>query len=229
MKGLAIIPARGGSKGLPRKNIKLLAGIPLISYTITEALRCHCFDKIVVSTDDTEIAQISRGYDSEVMMRPKELADDKTPIVDTIFHVLSILEKEETYIPEYIVVLQPTSPLRSSCDIKAAINLFLDNPDCDSVVSVAKCEHPITWTMNIKNGYLISSFDITYLKKRRQENLASYMPNGALYVTSSESLNKNQSFYSNKTIAYVMPAERSIDIDTEYDFMIAEFLVKKGM
>ncbi|GAH56152.1 unnamed protein product, partial [marine sediment metagenome] len=124
---------------------------------------------------------------------------------------------------------QPTSPLRSSGDIKAAINLYLENADCESLVSVAECEHPISWAMNIKNGYLIPFFDEKYLKERRQEHLTTYVPNGAIYVISLESLYKNQNFYSDKTLAYIMPVERSIDIDTEYDFMIAEFLIKKGL
>ena len=226
LKGVAIIPARGGSKGIPRKNIKPLAGKPLIAYTIDEALKCQCFDRIIVTTDDHKIAQISQENGADILMRPKELAEDHTPTVDAILHAVKMLEKEEDYVLDYIVVLQPTSPLRSSGDIKAAINLYLENADCESLVSVAECEHPISWAMNIKNGYLIPFFDETYLKERRQEHLITYVPNGAIYVISRESLYKNQNFYSDRTLAYIMPLERSIDIDTEYDFMIAEFLIK---
>ena len=112
MKGVAIIPARGGSKGIPRKNVKPLAGKPLISYTITEALKCGCFDRIIVSTDDIDIARVSQDSGAEIMMRPKELAEDHTPTVDVILHVVSTLEMDEAYVPDYIVVLQPTSPYR---------------------------------------------------------------------------------------------------------------------
>jgi len=228
LKGVAIIPARGGSKGIPKKNIKPLAGKPLIAYTIDEAVKCQCFDRIIVTTDDHKIAKISQENGADFLMRPKELAEDHTPTVDAILHAVTMLEKEEDYVPDYIVVLQPTSPLRSSGDIKAAINLYLENADCESLVSVAECEHPISWVMNIKNGYLIPFFDEKYLKERRQEHLTTYVPNGAIYVISLEYLYKNQNFYSDKTLAYIMPVERSIDIDTEYDFMIAEFLVNKG-
>jgi CMP-N-acetylneuraminic acid synthetase len=227
LKGVAIIPARGGSKGIPMKNIKLLAGKPLIAYTIDEAVKCQCFDRIIVSTDDPKIAKISQENGADILMRPKELAEDGTPTVDVIVHAIKTLEKEEAYVPDYIVVLQPTSPLRSSSDILTAINLFLNKSDNESLVSVFESEHPLSWAMNLENGHLIPLFDEKSLKKQRQAQLTTYFPNGAIYVISRESLYKNQNLYSEKTLAYIMPVERSIDIDTEYDFMIAEFLIKK--
>lgn len=227
MIGIAIIPARGGSKGIPKKNIRLLAGKPLIVYTIAEAVKSKCFDRIIVSTDDPNIARISQENGADLLMRPKELAEDHTPTVDVILHAVATLEKEEAYVPDYIVVLQPTSPLRSSFDIKAAIEHYLKKSNYESLVSVVESEHPFSWAMNIENGYLIPLFDEKSLKKQRQAHLSTYFPNGAIYVISRESLYKNQNFYSEKTLAHIMPVERSIDIDTEYDFMIAEFLLRK--
>jgi CMP-N-acetylneuraminic acid synthetase len=148
---IAIIPARGGSKGIPRKNIRLLAGKPLIAYTI-EAAFTSKMDKVIVSTEDEEIAEISKKYGAEVIERPKGLAKDETPTIDVIFHVLEIL-KAKNYNPDIVVLLQPTSPLRNAEDIYNAIKLFLDS-DCESVVSVCEVEHPPYWSFEIEEAYL---------------------------------------------------------------------------
>lgn len=227
MEVLAIIPARGGSKGIPRKNIRLLAGRPLIAHTIDQAKRSKYISRIIVSTDDEDIAKIARKWGAEVIKRPSELAKDKTPTIEVILHVLDFLRKEEKYTPDVIVLLQPTSPLRASKDIDNSIELFLNCQNCLSLVSVTEFDHPPFWAMKIEDKFLKPLFDRKYFKVRRQELPRAYRPNGAIFIATPEVLYKYKTFYTPKTIAYVMPLERSIDIDTEFDFLLAEFLVSK--
>jgi len=224
-KILAIIPARGGSKTIPRKNIKLLNGKPLIYYTIKESIKSKYLGRIIVSTEDKEISEISKKYGAEVIERPEELAKDETPTIDVIFHVLQVI-KAENFEPEAVVLLQPTSPLRNAQDIDNAIELFLKN-DCESVVSVCEVEHSLYWSFEIENRYLKPIFGGKYLNMRRQDLPKVYTPNGAIYVSTPEILRKYKSFYCSKTIPYIMPPERSVDIDNEIDFMLAELLMRK--
>ncbi len=224
---LAIIPARGGSKGVPRKNIRLLVGKPLIAYSIEAALKSRYIDRVVVSTEDEEIAETARRWGAEVIRRPKKLARDDTPTIDVIIHVLDYLRKEEKYIPDIVVLLQPTSPLRTREDIDNAIEHFLNNQDCLSLVSVTEFEHPPWWALKIENGYLSPIFNEEYIRMRRQDLPKAYKPNGAIFISTPKVLYEYKTFYTPKTIAYIMPPERSIDIDTEFDFLIAEFLIKK--
>lgn len=222
---IAIIPARGGSKKIPRKNIKLLCGKPLIAYTIIRAKKSKYLDNFYVSTENEEIAEISRRYGAEVIERPEKLAKDETPTIDVIFHVLDNL-KGKNYNPDIVVLLQPTSPLRNAEDIDNAIKLFLDS-DCKSVVSVCEMEHPPYWSFKIEEGYLKSLFDRRYVRMRRQDLEKVYIPNGAIFVSTPQTLYKYKSFYCNHIIPYIMPIERSVDIDNELDFMLAELLAKK--
>ena len=223
-KILAIIPARGGSKTIPRKNIKLLNGKPLIYYTIKESIKSKYLGRIIVSTEDKEISEISKKYGAEVIERPEELAKDETPTIDVIFHVLQV--QAENFEPGLVVLLQPTSPLRNAQDIDNAIELFLKN-DCESVVSVCEVEHSLYWSFEIENRYLKPIFGGKYLNMRRQDLPKVYTPNGAIYVSTPEILRKYKSFYCSKTIPYIMPPERSVDIDNEIDFMLAELLMRK--
>lgn len=225
-KIVAIIPARGGSKGLPRKNIKPLLGKPLVAWTIEQAKNSKYVDKIIVSTDDREIAEISRKYGAEVpFLRPKELAMDESPTIDAIFHALEVL-RTGNYNPNVVVLLQPTSPLRNAEDIDNAIKLFRDS-DCESVVSVCEVEHPPYWSFKIEEKCLRPLFDKRYLRMRRQDLEEAYIPNGAIYVSTPQTLYKYKGFYCNHTIPYIMPVERSVDIDNEIDFMLAELLMRK--
>jgi len=225
LKIIAIIPARGGSKGIPRKNIKLLNDKPLIAYSIEAALKSRRVNRVIVSTEDREIAEISKRYGAEVIDRPKELARDDSPTIDAILHALGLLEKSE-YIPDVVVLLQPTSPLRNAEDIDNAIELFLSN-DCESVVSVCEIERSPYWSFKIENGYLKPIFGGNYVKMRRQDLPKAYMPNGAIYIATPETLRKYKSFYCPKTVPYIMPLERSVDIDNEIDFMLAALIMKK--
>ncbi len=223
---LTIIPARGGSKGVPRKNIKLIDGKPLIAHSIESAIKSKLINKIVVSTDNTIIAQISKKYNAEILMRPKKLAKDDSLTIDVITHTLDSLKKEKGFIADLLVLLQPTSPLRTSKDIDNAIKLFLDNY-CDSIISVSELEHSPYWSLKLKNSYLKPNFGKEYFKKRRQDLPTLYSPNGAIFISTPQYLKKHKTFYSEKTIPYIMPAERSIDIDTELDFKLAEILLRE--
>jgi CMP-N-acetylneuraminic acid synthetase len=219
---IAVIPARGGSKGLLRKNIRQLNGKPLICYAIDEAMKSKFIDRIIVTTDDSEIAEISKKAGAEVIIRPLALAQDESPVIDAIFHALENMNGGK---PDIIVLLQATSPLREVKDIDDAIQLFRSEP-CDSLMSVCQAEHSPYWYFNIKNGLLAPLFDERFLNIHRQELPPAYRPNGAIYIISPETLRKHKSFYCNRTLAYVMKAKSSIDIDEEIDFQIAEQLMK---
>lgn len=222
-KIIAIIPARGGSKGVPRKNIRLLAGKPLIAYTIEAASKSEYINRVVVSTEDKEISEVSKKYGAEVIDRPKELAQDDSPAIDAIKHVIGALREKDNYHPDIIVLLQSTTPLRIVADINNAIDFFLNN-DCESVVSV--CEINPYWSLTIKDGYLEPIFGWDYFYKRRQNLPNTYALNGAIYITLTENLDKYNGFLNKKTISYIMPHERSIDIDEEFDFKLAELLLR---
>ena len=228
-KILALITARGGSKGLPRKNIKPLLGKPLIAWTVEQAKNSKYIDKVVVSTDDEEIAEISKKYGAEVpFLRPKELARDDSPTIDAIIHAINWFEERGEFF-DILILLQPTSPLRTTEDIDNAIELFLNNKDALSLISVKENEHPPFWSLEIENKFLKPLFGEEYFKKRRQELPKSYMPNGAIFISYVDILKKYKTFYTPKTIAYIMPPERSIDIDNEFDFLLAEFILKNKM
>lgn len=220
---VAIIPARGGSKGIPRKNINTLGGKPLIAYTIEEALKSKYLDHTFVSTEDPEIAKVSKKCGAQVIDRPSDLAKDTSKTVDAILHAVEYLEREDIH-SDVIVLLQPTSPLRITEDIDMAVKSYLDN-ECDSVIGVCEPDHSPFWCFTLSGKYLQPLFDRKYDNTRRQDLPEVVMPNGAIYVSSPESIRKYDGFYGDRTIAYCMPPERSIDIDTPLDFTIAEVLI----
>ena len=227
-KILAIIPARGGSKGLPRKNIKLLSGKPLIAWTIEQAKKSSYLDKIVVSTDDKEIADISKKYGAEVpFSRPKELATDDAKSIDAIFHALEWLrQNREVY--DIVVMLQPTSPLREAEDIDKAIELLMSK-DAEGVVSVCRAEHPPLWSNTIpEDGCMKNFLAKKIMNTPRQALPVYYRLNGAVYLGYCDYLKKIKGFFGDKTYAYIMPSGRSTDIDTEMDFDFVEYFMSKG-
>jgi CMP-N,N'-diacetyllegionaminic acid synthase len=226
MNILAIIPARGGSKGIPQKNIKLWNGKPLIAYSIESANLSKYIDKVIVSTNEKRIEDISQTYGAEVIRRPEELATDDSPTIETLIHSLNLLKKNN-YIPDIVVLLQPTSPLRSAEDIDKAIEIFLNN-DCNSVISVCLLKHSPFLTLKIKNGYLNPLFQEKYFKTRRQDLEDLYAPNGAIFISTTKNFKKFRGFYIEKMLPYIMPPERSIDIDTELDFKISEIIGEKN-
>lgn len=219
---IAIIPARGGSKRVPRKNVRELVGKPLIAWTIEAAKKSKYIDKVIVSTDDDEIEEISKRFGAQVIRRPIEIAGDKSPTIDALIHVIKILE-EKDYNPELIVLLQPTSPLRDYKDIDGSIELFNSN-DSKSVVSGNE-ENPF-WNFKIEDGKANPLFGWEYFSMRSQDIPKVFSPNGAIYVTTTEELIKNKGFYNNNLSIYIMPKEKSADIDEEIDFKIATILME---
>jgi len=218
---LALIPARGGSKGIQRKNIKLLACKPLIEWTIDAAKQANCVDRIVVTTDDEEIAAVARSLGAEVpFMRPAELATDETPGIKPVLHAIEQLPNYE-----WILLLQPTSPLRTHADIEAIWQLCQSSaaPSAVSITEVSK--HPYWIYKQDEQGCLLPFIsgrpDIT----RRQDLPAAYALNGALYLAKTEWLLHQGSFVGPETVGYVMPPERSADLDTEQDWRWVEFLI----
>lgn len=218
---LAIIPARGGSKGIPRKNIKLLAGKPLIAYTIEAALKAKALSRVVVSTEDNEIAGISARYGAEVIKRPGVLAVDTAPTEPVLMHVVKYLKKKEGYFPDFVVLLQLTSPLRNTAIIDDCMRKIL-NEKLDSVLTVCEDKHFI-WAL--KGEKLTANYN--YKKRpRRQDYKNNYRENGAVYVTKTGLLMKVKNRLAGKIGIVVMEPEDSIEIDSEFDFWLTEQLLR---
>lgn len=228
IKVLGIIPARGGSKGLPKKNIALLAGKPLICHSIAAALSATKLDRVIISTDSNEIKEIARSCGAEApFLRPTELAQDTTPGIEPIIHAVDWLDKHERYNPDYVMVIQPTSPLRATEDIDNAIKLAKEK-QADSVISVCHPDHHPYWTKRItEEGLLTDLFKLDGAYSRRQNLPLAYALNGAIYLVKTDILMRLKTFYTNKTYAYIMPPERSIDIDSTWDLYLAECILKR--
>ena len=219
---LAIIPARGGSKRLPRKNILDLCGKPLIAYTIEAALKSKYIDKVIVSSDDEEILNISKKIGADIIKRPIDLANDTATTFDAIKHTIENVEKYD-----YIVLLQPTSPLRNEKHIDEAMEL-LEKKKADAIVSVCEMEHSPLWSNTLqKDGNMNNFLKDEILNKRSQDLDKFYRLNGAIYICKTEKLIENKSFLLKDNIfAYIMNRENSVDIDEEIDFKIAKILIK---
>ncbi len=222
---LAIIPARGGSKGLPGKNIKELLGRPLIAYSIEAALKATSIDKVVVSTDCAEIAEIALKYGAEIpFLRPANLSSDTALAIDNYIYTIERYAQENSVVISEFCVLQPTSPLRIAQDIDNAINLYREKT-ADSVVSYTEELHPIKWHKYVADdGRFENIFDVKI--ENRQVFKPSYYPNGAVFVF-NYNLIKQKKYYSQNSYAYIMPRERSVDIDTMSDFKLAEYLIRE--
>lgn len=222
MKVLGLIPARGKSKGIPRKNIKNLCGKPLIAWTIEEALKSKKLDNVVVSTDDEEIADIAQKYGADVpFMRPAELAGDSTSGIDTVLHAIDELPDFDS-----VLLLQPTSPLRTVEDIYGIIELVKGKKACSAVSVSEAISHPY-WTYSLENGKLLNLYK-NETKLLRQDLPPAYNLNGALYLASRNFLETKRAFKDESTLAYVMPRYRSVDIDDLDDWDFAEYLIKKN-
>lgn len=226
---LAIIPARGGSKGLPGKNIKLLNNKPLIAYTIEAALKSDYIDRVVVTTDSKEIADISKKYGADVpFIRPDNLAGDTASAIDVYLHATEfIMNKENIKIDKFLVLL-PTAPLRTNEHINMAVDFF-KGKKAKTLISVKEAETPITWYMNKDSEERISNagFGEGNAVTNRQVNKKYYIPNGAIYILDYELLKNNRTYYSDNTVGFVMSAEDSVDIDTITEFKFAEMLLKE--
>lgn len=227
---LALIPARGGSKGIPRKNIRLVGNKPLIAWTIEAAHESELISRTVVSTEDREIADIAQQYGAEVpCYRPDNLAEDTSDTLDAVLYTLDFLEQKEGYTPDYVVLLQPTSPLRRSEDVDAAIRFTIDR-HADSVVSICEAKpHPLLSKTLIQNGTLMEYIPGASDYSRRQDFPAVYSLNGALYINSISSLKKDRKFIIPDTYGFIMPEERSLDIDSPFDLFIADLILTHTM
>lgn len=226
MKKIAIIPARSGSKGLKDKNIKLLNGKPLIAYTIEAALQSGIFDIVHVSTDSEEYACIARKYGADVpFLRNADNAGDSSSSWDVVREVLTKYESiGETF--DVCVLLQPTSPMRNSVDILEAYKLF-NEKNAKSLSSVTEVEHPVQWCFRLNEMCSMEEFSKSpYKDSRRQELEKNYRENGAIYIVRTGDIcNHEFEFYTSECFAYIMDKNRSVDIDTIQDFLIAEVLM----
>lgn len=233
-KVLGIITARGGSKGVPGKNIKLLAGKPLIVYTIESAKKSGVFDRLILSTDDPKIAEVAKKYGCEVpFMRPNELAQDKTPHLPVIQHAIRWLKDKENYWPDYVMILQPTSPLRQPFHIKGAVDIIVETK-ADSVLGVMEIPghfNPM-WAIKIDDqGFaklFVTGEPIRKRVLRRQELPGAYTNNGAIYLFKTQLLfdSVEPNLYGEKAAVYFMDDKYNITIDTFADWNRAEELLK---
>ena len=225
-KILALIPARGGSKGVPCKNMKEIAGKPLIIWTIEEALKSQYLDKVVVSTDSKEIASISRKAGAKVpFIRPQKLASDSARGIDVVLHAINWHETQgENF--DLLLLLQPTSPLRIVKDIENAIRLLFTK-QAKAIVSVCENEHPPYWSNTLPENHSMKNFIDFKAIKNRQELPTFYRLNGAIYLSDIQYLKENKGFWGEDTFAYIMPKERSVDIDSLLDFKLCELLLNE--
>lgn len=228
MNIVAIIPARGGSKGLKRKNVLPLNGKPLIAYSIEAALKLDNVSRVIVSTDDEEIAEIAKQWGAEVpFIRPEYLASDTATTIDVLKHTIEFLKENEGFETDHVLLLQPTSPLRSEQHAREALDLYLQS-DCP-VVSVSLADtHPFLMRVK-KENYLIPFMELPDQKATRRQDLPEvYELNGAIYLTDHHHLMIENSIYTDKVIPYVMDKRSSVDIDDEIDFKLAEVLLIDG-
>lgn len=228
MNRIAVIPARSGSKGLRDKNIKLLNGKPLMAYSIETAIDSNCFDKVFVSTDSQEYADIAMRYGADAsFLRSARNSSDTAGSWDAVREVISVLnEKGEEY--EEIMLLQVTSPLRNTQDIVEAIEL-LHAKKANAVVSVTECDHSPIWCNTIPDDGSMDCFEKDEYKDLPRQLLPTYYRyNGAIYLVTKDELFNDKNMLKKGCYAYIMPQNRSVDIDTELDFLIAETIMKAG-
>lgn len=230
-KILAVITARGGSKRLPRKNIREFSGKPLIAWTIEAANQClSSLYSVLLSTDDEEIAEVGKLYGAEVpFLRPAELSIDTAGSLGAVQHATDFIEKRDGVHLDWVLILQPTSPLRVAQDIRNAIELTGHNV-CDSVVSITKMPvHPIFAKKIDGDGFLVA-FSMEEPEGTRRQDIkpSAFVRNGAIYLVRRDVLMNQNSIFGKKILPYFMPQNRSIDIDTEIDFLFAELLINRS-
>lgn len=220
---LAIIPARGGSKRLPRKNILPLAGKPLIAWSIEAALKSGVVDDVVVTSDSDEILATALPYGVKQQRRAAALASDTASSIDV---VLDAIQREEAAGAHYdhVILLQPTSPLRNAADIAAAYARFAAGPGC-SLVSVCELDHPLEWCGTITPQGMLTGLDLAP-NTRSQDYAPRCRLNGAIYISTVQALRARRSFFGDPLLAYPMPRSRSFDIDTDLDFIVCDALAR---
>jgi N-acylneuraminate cytidylyltransferase len=217
---LGVILARGGSKGLPRKNVRDLAGKPLIAWTIEAGQEAEYLDRLILSSDDDEIMAVAKEYGCEVpFRRPPELARDDTPSIDALLHAIDQVDRYD-----YVVLLQPTSPLRTADDIDAAIETCLEK-DAPACVTVTEAEEPPHWMYTLDADSHLQPI-LEESVQRRQGAPDVYVLNGAVYVARTSWLRETRSFLHDETVASPMPREGSVDVDDELDARVAEMTLQ---
>jgi CMP-N,N'-diacetyllegionaminic acid synthase len=223
---LGIVPARGGSKAIPRKNLALLANKPLLAWTMEVALEAALLDRLVISTDDPEIAEVGKKLGAEApFLRPTELASDTSTSMDVILHALRWFADNENYRPHYVLLLQPTSPLRTATDIRESIKLALTK-HADSVVSVCETHQHALWMKGVnEEGRLVDLYPQSAAPTRRQDLPPVFALNGAIYLALRTFLLSERTFISDRTYPYVMPENRSLDVDTPWDLYLANLIL----
>lgn len=223
-RALAIIPARAGSKGLPRKNIRTIAGEPLIYWSIRAAIESQCFEEVVVTSDCGQCCELARDLGVSVVSRPKQLAKDVTPMSDVVSHALEVV-KPSTF--KYFTLLQPTSPLRDDRDIAAAMSK-LEDSGAIGCVSVTQIDNTCLKAF-VAEGELLSAVRVEFSELRRQDLPRVYKPNGAIYALRIQDFLSSQKFIGPGSIFYEMAMDNSIDIDTLSDFELAEKALRRRM
>ena len=222
---MAVIPARSGSKGLPGKNIKDLCGKPLLAWTIEAALESSCFDKVLVSTDSLEYGAIAKAWGAEVVYRDQRLATSSA----TTFMVLEDLLRNKVCPSKLLTLLQPTSPLRTSSQIADAMRLItLNFAQYDFVASVSLAEHASHLVHPLAADGSLAFFDIDYSNYRRQDS-AEYSPNGAIFIAKPDEYLAQGHFFGEKSLAYIMDKESSVDVDDDIDFALAELCMTRRL
>lgn len=227
-KILAIIPARGGSKGLPKKNIKFLVNKPLIGWTIEQAKTSKYIDEIHVSTDDREIADIAERFDIKVpQLRPDNLALDTTSSMDVVEYIIEFYSKKSQEF-DIIILLEPTSPLRKIDDIDNAIELLMENDQSDGVISVGEVqtEHPLSVKKINESGKLEPYFESTKKIYQRQQMDKAYFPYGVIYMIKTDIFKQKKAFYTENVIPYFIERWQNYEIDDICDFICVENILK---
>ena len=231
MRILGLVPARGGSKGVARKNIRLLCGKPLLQYTAEAALAARGLSRVILSTEDAEIAEVGRRCGLEVpFLRPAELAADDTPMLPVVHHAVRFLESEGDHF-DAVCLLQPTSPLRRASDIDGAIELF-ERTGADSVISFVEVGawHPAHMKHIDPEGRVLDPPFMEPIEGRRRQDLPKlYLFAGSIYLTRTPVLLEQNSFKGNDCRAWIVPEERASNIDTPFDFFVAEQVLKQEM
>lgn len=225
MRVLGLIPARGGSKGVPGKNIRPLGGVPLITYTIRAVQASFQVDAVVTTTDDEKIASVAEQHGSELIRRPSYLGEDETPMFPVAIHALDTLCMDGRHF-DVLLLLQCTCPFRTTADIDTALSLLREQ-DCDAVIGVQNVDdvHPARMYRHV-NKYL-ESLDPNWEKTNRQNLPDIFHRNGVIYAIRCDVLRQEKTFFASRSLPYLMPRDRSINIDEEFDFQLAEFLISR--
>lgn len=225
---LAVVPARGGSKGVPRKNLRPLGGLPLLAYTIRAAIACPLITETVVTTDDPEIQALAVEHGAVApFLRPAELATDSALAVPTMQHAVLEMERRSGRRYEYVAMLQPTTPLRTTVDLTTALTRLVSEA-ADGIISVVNVDNWHPWKMKRFRGDVLIDYEKPPVENPPRQSLPPvFMVNGALYATRRDVLINRSSFQGDRCLGYVMPPERSVNIDGELDFVLAEHLVAR--